>query len=497
MPDLTILAPLRIEALAIGRDVRVIGMGKAKAIAAGAEMAAGAGFALSRSPAAVALVGVAGGLDPDLRAGQVVVATEVRLADGSLARALPGADRIAHDLRQTGIDVRTGPIVSSPRVVRERERAELAATGGVAVDMESAWLADQLPGRPVAVVRSISDTSGDGMVLGGIRALASLMRIRPSLERWAAALGRHDVLLASPRSFCAGVERAIETVERAIDRFGPPIYVRRQIVHNAQVVSDLEQKGALFVEELGDVPPGAVVVLAAHGVSPHVRHEAAIRGDLVVIDATCPLVAKVHHEARRFASQDYRIVLIGHEGHEEIVGTLGEAPGRMDLVEGPEDVATLDIEDDAEVAYLTQTTLATDETTEIIEALRARFPGLQGPSSNDICYATQNRQDAVRDLARRCDLVLVVGSANSSNTARLAEVARREGCRAELIEDETRLRLAWFPGVKTIGVTAGASAPEFLVQRVIDGLSDLGPLDVAEHRTIQERAHFPLPQELR
>jgi 4-hydroxy-3-methylbut-2-enyl diphosphate reductase len=489
MADLTIVSPLRIEALAVGGAVPRIGMGQAKATASGAKLAA------SPSSQPVALVGVAGGLDPDLRLGQLVVATEVRTVDGGIVRTLPGAEWIAHDLRHMGLDVRTGPIVSTPRIVRGAERAELAATDAVAVDMESAWLADQLPDRPVAVVRAISDTAEGGMVLGGMRALATLMRVRPSLERWAGAVGRHDVVLAAPRSFCAGVERAIEIVERAIERFGSPVYVRRQIVHNSHVVADLEGKGAIFVEELDEVPAGAVVVLAAHGVSPQVREEAARRGDLSVIDATCPLVTKVHHEARRFASHDYRIVLIGHEGHEEIAGTLGEAP--MALVERPEDVAALDIDPGTEVAYLTQTTLATDETAEIVAALRDRFPDLHGPNSNDICYATQNRQDAVRGMVDLCDLLLVVGSANSSNTARLVEVARREGRRAELIEDETQLRLSWFDGVDAVGITAGASAPEFLVQRVIDSLSDLGPVAVTEHRTTEESAHFSLPQAVR
>ncbi|HEX4243923.1 MAG TPA: 4-hydroxy-3-methylbut-2-enyl diphosphate reductase, partial [Acidimicrobiales bacterium] len=475
--------------VAVGGDVTLTGMGRAKATAAGARLGA------SPPSQAVALVGVAGGLDPDLRVGQLVVATEVRSADGRIVRPLPGAERIAHDLRQRGIDVRTGPIVSSPRLVRTALRAELASTGALAVDMESAWLVDQLPDRPVAVVRSISDTADRGMVLGGMRALATLMQVRPSLEVWAGALGRRHVVLAAPRSFCAGVERAIEIVERALDRFGAPVYVRRQIVHNSHVVADLKSKGAIFVEELDDVPAHAVVVLAAHGVSPKVREDAARRDDLSVIDATCPLVTKVHHEARRFAAHDYQIVLIGHEGHEEIAGTLGEAP--MALVERPEDVAALDIDPGAEVAYLTQTTLATDETAEIVAALRDRFPDLHGPNSNDICYATQNRQDAVRGMVDRCDLLLVVGSANSSNTARLVEVARREGCRAQLIEDETQLRLSWFDGVATVGITAGASAPEFLVQRVIDSLSDLGPVAVTEQRTTDESAHFSLPQAVR
>jgi 4-hydroxy-3-methylbut-2-enyl diphosphate reductase len=305
------------------------------------------------------------------------------------------------------------------------------------------------------------------------------------------------VVLAAPRSFCAGVERAIETVERAIDRFGAPVYVRRQIVHNAHVVAGLEQRGAVFVEELDQVPADAVVVLAAHGVSPGVRAEAAARGDLRVIDATCPLVAKVHHEARRYSDQDYRIVLIGHRGHEEVAGTIGEAPDRITLVERPEDVDDLAFGPDDKVAYLTQTTLATDETATVVEALRRRFPEVTGPSSDDICYATQNRQDAVRALADRSDLLLVVGSTNSSNTARLVEVARRRGCRAELIEDRSQLRLSWFDGVGRVGITAGASAPEWLVAEVVDALGHLGPTDVSEYRITEEHAHFSLPTQVR
>jgi 4-hydroxy-3-methylbut-2-enyl diphosphate reductase len=363
--------------------------------------------------------------------------------------------------------------------------------------MESAWVAGALAGRPLAIVRAISDTSTRGPVRGGLAALAALRRVRAGLEHWARATAQREVLLAAPRSFCAGVERAIETVERAIERFGPPVYVRRQIVHNAHVVHDLEAKGAVFVEELDDVPDGATVVLAAHGVTPAVREEAARRASLQVIDATCPLVAKVHAEARRYATKGHHIVLIGHAEHEEVVGTMGEAGGRIRLVERPDDVNHLDFGADEPVAYLTQTTLATDETAGIVEALRARYAGLVGPAANDICYATQNRQDAVRSLAKLCDLVLVIGSANSSNTARLVEVARREGCRAELIEDETELQLPWLHDVRTVGITAGASAPEVLVSQVVNTLGRLGPVDVREHRTTTETVRFTLPQQVR
>jgi 4-hydroxy-3-methylbut-2-en-1-yl diphosphate reductase len=493
MADLAVVAPLRIEALAVGGRVTVAGMGRKRASAAGARLAAD----LATTGTAVALVGAAGGLDPTLRPGQLVVATEVRTTEGDLVRELPSAERIAHDLRQGGADVRTGPLVTAPRVVRGPARAALAGTGAMAVDMEAAWLAAHLDAHPFAVVRSVSDTSERGMVLGGMAALASLAGVRGSLERWAAALGHRDVVLAAPRSFCAGVERAIEITERAIERFGAPVYVRRQIVHNTHVVADLERRGAVFVHELDEVPPGATVVLAAHGVSPAVRDEAARRGDLAVIDATCPLVAKVHHEARRYAAQDYRIVLIGHGDHEEIAGTLGEAPGRITVVETPGEVDGIDAAPGDKVAYLTQTTLATDETAEIVHALRARFPDLAGPSSDDICYATSNRQDAVRALAPRCDLVLVVGSANSSNTTRLVEVARRAGCRAELVEDESQLRLSWLPGATTVGITAGASAPESLVQGVVATLRLLGTVDVTEFRTTEEHTRFSLPPQVR
>jgi 4-hydroxy-3-methylbut-2-enyl diphosphate reductase len=356
-----------------------------------------------------------------------------------------------------------------------------------------------LPKNPLAVIRSISDTSECGPVLGGVRALGSLLAVRRPLERWARACGEHEVVLASPRSFCAGVDRAIEIVERALSRYGAPVFVRRQIVHNLHVVSDLEAKGAVFVEELDEVPPGAVVVLAAHGVSPVIRRQAEDRGDLRVIDATCPLVAKVHTEARRYASQGYDLVLIGHPEHEEVIGTLGEAPERFHVVEGTDDVARLELDENARrpLVYLTQTTLATDETAEIVSALRRRFPEIAAPPADDICYATQNRQDAVRQIAHRCDLMLVVGSANSSNTARLVEVAQREGCKAELIEDASGLELGWLAGVRSVGLTAGASAPDSLVKEVIDTLRSLGPVRLSEERGMEETVRFALPTQVR
>jgi 4-hydroxy-3-methylbut-2-en-1-yl diphosphate reductase len=285
------------------------------------------------------------------------------------------------------------------------------------------------------------------------------------------------VVLASPRASCAGVERAIETVERTLAHYGPPVYVRRQIVHNTHVVTDLTRRGAVFVAEVDEVPRGATLVLAAHGVSPAVKAAARSRS-LNVIDATCPLVNKVHGEARRFARAGRTIVLVGHEEHEEVEGTVGEAPDRIQVVSVPEDVAALEVEDPDNVAYLTQTTLAVDETAAVVGALRARFPTIVGPPAGDICYATQNRQDAVKAMAPECDVVLVIGSESSSNSHRLVEVAERHGARAWLIEDETAIDPGRLADARTIGVTAGASAPEALVRRVVNALREQGPIDV-------------------
>jgi 4-hydroxy-3-methylbut-2-enyl diphosphate reductase len=441
-------------------------------------------------------VGVAGGLAPELTPGDIIIASELRSTESSTSRNIPGSSLLSHEFRRARFSVHLGPLVTSPTYVASGDRAELAASGALAVDMESSWVMDYLPNNPLAVVRAISDTSTTGPVRGGLRALGALAQTRAPLVRWAKACGEHEVILASPRSFCAGVDRAIETVERALEQHGAPIYVRRQIVHNLHVVRRLETMGAIFVEELDQVPDGAVVVLAAHGVSPEVRREGAGRDNLTVIDATCPLVAKVHTEARRYASQDYSIVLIGHAEHEEVQGTLGEAPEHITLVDGIDDVATLAL-DDRPVAYLTQTTLATDETAAIVAALRDRYPEITAPATDDICYATQNRQDAVRSIARRCDLMLVVGSSNSSNTARLVEVAQREGCRAELLEDASHLELSWLSGARTIGVTAGASVPESLVGGVVNSLASLGPVHLSEERIVQETVHFALPTRVR
>ena len=317
----------------------------------------------------------------------------------------------------------------------------------------------------------------------------------PNMDAVGALPGR--VLLAAPRGYCAGVDRAVVTVEKALERYGAPVYVRKQIVHNKHVVQDLEQRGAVFVEELTDVPEGALVVFSAHGVSPAVHAEAARRG-LRSIDATCPLVTKVHNEARRFAKDDLDIVLIGHEGHEEVEGTSGEAPEHIQLVQSPADVDNVQVRDPDRVVWLSQTTLSVDETYQTVTKLRDRFPGLISPPSDDICYATQNRQVAVKEIAAESDLVLVVGSANSSNSVRLVEVALDAGAgSAYRIDNAAEIDPTWLHGVSTVGVTSGASVPEDLVQGVVGWLADHGFPVVQEHRTTEESLIFSLPRELR
>ena len=309
--------------------------------------------------------------------------------------------------------------------------------------------------------------------------------------------GARRVLLASPRGYCAGVGRAVQTVERALERYGAPVYVRKQIVHNSHVVRRLEGLGAVFVEETDEVPEGSVVVFSAHGVAPVVHDEAAARA-LRTIDATCPLVTKVHAEARRFDREDFDILLIGHEGHEEVVGTTGEAPERVQLVDGPDAVDAIEVRDPAKVAWLSQTTLSVDETLETVAALRKKFPLLVDPPSDDICYATQNRQVAVKDIAAAADLVLVVGSGNSSNSVRLVEVALDAGAKASyLVDDVSHIDPAWLEGVGTVGVTSGASGPESLVRDVLAFLAERGYGDVEEVTAAEERLTFALPHELR
>ncbi len=307
-----------------------------------------------------------------------------------------------------------------------------------------------------------------------------------------------NILLANPRGFCAGVDRAIEIVERVLDLYGAPIYVRHEVVHNRFVVDGLKQRGAIFVEDVADVPDGATLIFSAHGVAQEVRRAAEGR-NLRVFDATCPLVTKVHLEVARHCRNNVEVVLIGHAGHPEVEGTMGQCLGDggiVHLVESSADVAALAIKDPARVAYVTQTTLSVDDTSGIIAALRERFPEIQGPKKSDICYATQNRQDAVRDLAARCDLLLVVGSANSSNSNRLRELAEKQGCAAYLIDGAQDIRRDWLDASPRVGLTAGASAPEILVEQVIDQLTAWGAAAVEEQDGIREQVVFPLPREL-
>jgi len=305
------------------------------------------------------------------------------------------------------------------------------------------------------------------------------------------------VLLAAPRGYCAGVDRAVIAVEKALDLYGAPVYVRKQIVHNKHVVSTLEARGAIFVEETKDVPEGATVVFSAHGVSPAVHEEAAAR-QLKTIDATCPLVTKVHHEVRRFAEEDLDILLIGHEGHEEVEGTAGEAPNYVQLVDGVDSIKDLKVRDESRVAWLSQTTLSVDETLETVAALKQRFPNLMDPPSDDICYATQNRQVAIKQIAPLADLVLVVGSTNSSNSVRLVEVAKEYGARAGyLIDHAAEVKDEWFDGVETIGVSSGASVPEILVEDLLKELARRGYADVETVTAMEEHLLFALPPELR
>jgi 4-hydroxy-3-methylbut-2-en-1-yl diphosphate reductase len=304
------------------------------------------------------------------------------------------------------------------------------------------------------------------------------------------------LLLAAPRGYCAGVDRAVQTVERALELQGPPVYVRKEIVHNKHVVEQLRARGAIFVDSETEVPEGETVIFSAHGVSPAVHANAEARR-LETIDATCPLVTKVHVEAKKFAADGYTIVLVGHEGHEEVEGTMGEAPDSIVLIESEEDVDRLEVRDPERVAYLTQTTLSVDETDRIIRRLRERFPSIAGPKSDDICYATTNRQLAVRQMARECDLVLVIGSRNSSNSNRLVEVARDHGASSYLIDNESQVSKEWLEGVRVVGITSGASAPEELVQRLVEFFRARGTEQVSEFQVVQEDVRFMLPKEIR
>jgi 4-hydroxy-3-methylbut-2-enyl diphosphate reductase len=526
MSKLTICTPLGFEARAVRRgladargtpDARgapgVTGVPRpaaAEVIRAGygpGRAAATAARLASRPPdgrpAALAVAGVGGGLSADLHTGDIVVASEVRDAAGQVV-ACPSAPLLAGELRRAGLPVRVGPVVTVGKLVRQ-DHGALAATGAIAVDMESLPLLAGAGGRPAAVIRAISDTPDRGVlspsiVSGGLAALRSLRQAAPALARWGDAVRPRQVLLASPRSFCAGVERAIEIVNMALVQHGSPVYVRKQIVHNLTVVTELERRGAIFVDELAEVPDGAVVVFSAHGVAPAVRAEAT-RRSLTAVDATCPLVAKVHAEARRYASDGYQVVLIGHAGHEEVDGTLGEAPSAMTLVENEADVARLRPADPGKVAYLMQTTLAADEASSIVGAITQRFPAATGPGSDDICYATTNRQSAVRQIAARADVVLVAGSANSSNSLRLVETALRAGAGAAyLVDGPQDIELGWLAGASTVGVTAGASAPPAIVDQIVaalSGLSGPGDLQTEEVVVATESIQFSLPKELR
>ncbi len=504
MRRLTILAPMLIEAAALRRGVRDGGLGDAigvLSVGMGPGSARRAGRKLGSGPGPVLVAGVGGALAPGLAPGDVVLASEIRDPDGRVVRCADPT-LLAAVLRAGGLNVHIGPIASSRKVVSGRARAALGSAGALAVDMESVWLAQAAGSRPVSVLRVVLDTPERELrnpvhtMSGLASALRVLRRVGAEISRSTDLFAPRKVVLAAPRASCAGVDRAVEIVERVLSERGAPIYVRKQIVHNSHVVAGLEARGAVFVDELDEVPVGATAIFSAHGVSPAVRRQAGDR-QLVVIDATCPLVAKVHAEARRFAASGSQIVLIGHEGHEEIEGTLGEAPERMRVIATAEEVQTLEVDDPERVAYLTQTTLAIDETADVVNALKVRFPKLAGPSSSDICYATQNRQDAVRSLAVDCDLVLVVGSHNSSNSCRLVEVARRAGARAELVENAAEIRPALVASASRIGVTAGASAPEILVQGVVSALRALGDVDLSERQVAREEIHFKLPVEAR
>jgi 4-hydroxy-3-methylbut-2-en-1-yl diphosphate reductase len=459
------------------------------------------GLTVRRRHRAVAVTGLASGLQDDVMPGTIVVADRLLAEDGAVIALLHSSAVIAAELTARGQPVTVGPIIASPNGIPSAAwRAKLAATGALAVDLQAADLLPTFSNVPLAIVRVIADTSPDAQRSRASRsgrsdAVRQLREVGHVLSSWGQAISGRRVLLAGPRSFCAGVERAITTVERALERYGAPVYVRRQIVHNRHVVEELERGGAVFVQELDEVPHGSVAVLSAHGVSPAVRSEAVAR-DLRIIDATCPLVGKVHNEVRRFAERGFQMVLIGHHGHDETEGTLGESDD-ISIVARPEDVERLVVRDPQKLAYLTQTTLSPSDVSAIVSKLSERFPAIVGPRAADICYATQNRQDAVVAIAPECDLVLVVGSPNSSNAARLVEVSERAGCRAVLIDDETQLRLDWFRPVRTVGVTAAASSPPELVDRVVRAVRGLGATDVETRVTRTENVSFPLPMEVR
>ncbi|MFI1352829.1 4-hydroxy-3-methylbut-2-enyl diphosphate reductase [Streptomyces sp. NPDC020898] len=411
--------------------------------------------------------------DPRPGRGQVTVAEALLGPDGerSVSPAVPLLHRALTD---AGLTVLTGTVHTDPPP---------AASDGATTALVAEAPDEHTP--PLALAVDADDQDADRAAR---EALASVASVR----------GARTVFLASPRSFCAGVERAIDVVDQLLEQndTGDPVYVRKQIVHNTHVVNDLAQRGAVFVDELDEVPDGATVVFSAHGVSPQVRNDARHK-ELRVVDATCPLVTKVHTEARRFAEQGNTVVLIGHAGHEEVEGTVGEAPDRTVLVENISDVEHLTVPDSDRVAFLTQTTLSVEETAGTVRALKSRFPKVQSAPSDDICYATTNRQNAVAEVAARSDLVLVVGSTNSSNSVRLVELSERQGVPAHLVDDARDIRPSWLAGVRSVGLSAGASAPPSLVTEVIATLSGLGPVDVVECTTTVENVYFAPPRSVR
>ncbi|MCZ2805409.1 4-hydroxy-3-methylbut-2-enyl diphosphate reductase [Modestobacter sp. VKM Ac-2983] len=487
-----VATPLRTEHAAVAPALRgtpVVRTGR------GARSTA---WARDRAAGPVLVAGVAGALSPDLRPGDLVVAD--RVTDGTTTVPSPAAPLLAGALTRRGLPVHVGTLATSPSVVTGAARTALAATGALAVDTETLPLASAAGGSPFAAVRAVVDTPTapllhPGTPGRGLTALRTLRAAAPAMAEWLAALGPREVLLASPRSFCAGVTRAIDTVERELQRHEGPVYVRRQIVHNAHVVRGLEQRGAVFVEEVDDVPAGSPLVLAAHGVAPAVHAAAADRG-LAVVDATCPLVSKVHAEVRRAARRGETVLLIGHREHEEVEGTVGEAPDDVVVVADVDEARAVAVRDPERVSYAVQTTLAVDEAEAVAAVLRDRFPALRAPRRDDICYATTNRQQAVRALAAQADLVLVVGSSNSSNSVRLVEVARRAGCPAHLVEDAGQVDLRWLAGAGRIGLSAGASAPPHLVDDLVTCLSGLGPVRVQDVHVTDEDVTFTLPPEV-
>jgi 4-hydroxy-3-methylbut-2-en-1-yl diphosphate reductase len=441
--------------------------------------------------------GLAAALTDELRPGDLIVADELHAPAGVIGS--PAGPLLYAAVRRLGLRARLGPVLSMARGAND-DTGIAAASGALAVDTESADLARLSPAGQAVALRVVVDTTpaplgGPGTLWRGLAALRALRAAAPAMNQWAAATGQREVLLASPRSFCAGVERAVLIVERALQRFGAPIYVRRQIVHNIHVVRELQSRGAVFVDEIDMVPDGNTVVLAAHGVAPAIRRDAQARG-LQVIDATCPLVEKVHSEVRRYAARGNTVFLIGHGEHEEVVGTRGEAPDSVVVVADPAEAATVQPADPSKVSYVMQTTLAADEAEQTAAVLRERFPAIATPRHDDICYATTNRQAAVREVAQSCELVLVLGSQNSSNSQRLAEVAEKCGPPAYLVDDINAVDLRWLTGVRRLGITAGASAPPHLVDQLVGCLAGLGPITVSEIDVTNEDTHFALPKQV-